>query len=524
MLIKKLQGSDEKKEGFYYEFDLHSQPLGNGGMGVVYKGEKIYETTQNRCPVAIKVMYEGLPDDVYERARREASIRLRNDNLVEMLGFISEVELDPFGVQKTRYYVVSEYLHGVVLSDVLAGQVKDRDGSDILYAKQLYADYLSDPEKTSLRIIRSILSGILALHDKGYIHRDIDPSNIMVTDQGNIKLIDFGIAKYVRCLETKDNSLTSTGKFIGKAEYASPELVLGDVKNQGYPTDIYAIGIVLYQLLVRKLPFSGSKFEVLQKQLNEKMPVKHIKNPRLRKIVKIATEKNRGDRYPNVATMRAEIDKAEMHPLGFCDLYWKQCVAVLAGCVVCVGAFYLKPVLLDVINNPSDHSDTTKVESEPTQSEPNRLEVEFKAALAKLDSKDPQIAQEGLDQMEALADKNSHDAIKELGVTYCTFDKVQSESVKSRRKTLNLSKETSKDLSLEYLKQIASTSDVSVDALYVLGYSYWRDQEWAKGEEVLTKAQALLSKISANSVNGFSRKDLESGIQRYLKLCKEQLK
>ena len=150
--------------------------------------------------------------------------------------------------------------------------------------------------------------------------------------------------------------------------------------------------------------------------------------------------------------------------------------------------------------------------------------MEFKAALAKLDSKDPQIAQEGLDQMEALADKNSHDAIKELGVTYCTFDKVQSESVKSRRKTLNLSKETSKDLSLEYLKQIAYTSDISVDALYVLGYSYWRDQEWAKGEEVLTKAQALLSKISANSVNGFSRKDLESGIQRYLKLCKEQLK
>ena len=143
MLIKRLQGQLEKRNGYYYEFDMHSKPLGEGGMGVVYKGFKIYEATGNRSVVAIKAMFDGLPFEVYERAEREASIRLRNDNLVEMLGFISEIEIDPYGMQKNKYYVVSEYLNGVVLSDLLAGQFKDKDGIEIPYAKQLYTDYIS---------------------------------------------------------------------------------------------------------------------------------------------------------------------------------------------------------------------------------------------------------------------------------------------------------------------------------------------------------------------------------------------
>ena len=88
MQQKILQGENEKRNGIYYEYDPFSKPLGEGGMGVVYKGFRVNAATGGRQVVAIKAMKDGLPDEVYGRARREASIQLKNDNLVEMMGFI----------------------------------------------------------------------------------------------------------------------------------------------------------------------------------------------------------------------------------------------------------------------------------------------------------------------------------------------------------------------------------------------------------------------------------------------------
>ena len=526
MLIKRLQGQLEKRNGYYYEFDMHSKPLGEGGMGVVYKGFKIYEATGNRSVVAIKAMFDGLPAEVYERAEREASIRLRNDNLVEMLGFISEIEIDSYGMQKNKYYVVSEYLNGVVLSDLLTGQFKDKDGIEIPYAKQLYTDYVSEKEKTSIEIIRCVLSGILALHDKGYIHRDIDPTNIMVTDEGTIKLIDFGIAKYVRSLGTIDKSLTSTGKFIGKAEFASPELVLGDVRNQGYPTDIYAIGILFYQLLVGKLPFTGSKYEVLQMQLNDKVPVKHIKNPLLAKIVKKATEKNKSDRYSSVAELRVEIDKAaDSHP-SIISRYWKHGVVTLLSSVACAALIFW-------INNLPPKSETNDggnvvvIDDNKEESNDTKQIVDyskdFNQALAKLNSKDKNIATEGLNLMKGLADKQCADAIEELGLTYCTFSKVQSSEIKARREILGLNQNISETQSIQYLESIKADETMSVDALYILGYSYWKQHNWEKGVETLSKALEKISTSSESTFNGLPKEDLIEDIKRYLNLCRKEL-
>lgn len=528
MLIKRLQGQLEKRNGYYYEFDMHSKPLGEGGMGVVYKGFKIYEVTGNRSVVAIKAMFDGLPTEVYERAEREASIRLRNDNLVEMLGFIAETEIDPYGIQKNKYYVISEYLNGVVLSDLLAGQFKDKDGIEIPYAKQLYTDYVSETEKTSIEMIRCVLSGILALHDKGYIHRDIDPTNIMVTDEGAIKLIDFGIAKYVRSLGTIDKSLTSTGKFIGKAEFASPELVLGDVKNQGYSTDIYAIGILFYQLLVGKLPFTGSKYEVLQMQLNDKVPVKHIKNPLLAKIVKKATEKNRSDRYSSVAELRVEIDKAADSNPSIINRYWKHGVVTLLSSVACAALIFW-------INNIPPHPDTIVDEEVITvdnnaniekkeDKKPANFSKDFDMALSKLNSKDKNIAAEGLDLMKGLANKNCAEAIEELGLTYCTFSKVQSSAIKARREILGLNQNISETQSIQYLESIKAGNTMSVDALYILGYSYWKQHNWEKGVETLSKALEKISIAPESTFNGVSKEELTEEIKRYLHLCRKELK
>lgn len=527
MLIKRLQGQLEKRNGYYYEFDMHSKPLGEGGMGVVYKGFKIYEATGNRSVVAIKAMFDGLPSEVYERAEREASIRLRNDNLVEMLGFISEIEIDPYGMQKNKYYVVSEYLNGVVLSDLLTGQFKDKDGIEIPYAKQLYTDYISEKEKTSIEIIRCVLSGIMALHDKGYIHRDIDPTNIMVTDEGTIKLIDFGIAKYVRSLGTIDKSLTSTGKFIGKAEFASPELVLGDVRNQGYPTDIYAIGILFYQLLVGKLPFTGSKYEVLQMQLNDKVPVKHIKNPLLAKIVKKATEKNKSDRFSSVAELRVEIDKAaDSHP-SIISRYWKHGAITLLSSVACAALIFwinnLPPTEPKEIEEVTIVDNNTKKDVEDKK-QPLDFSDDFNKALAKLNSKDKNTAVEGLTLMKGLADKNYSEAIEELGLTYCTFSKVQSSEIKKRREILGLNQNTSEVQSIQYLESIKADETMSVDALYILGYSYWKQHNWEKGVETLTKALEKISNSTETSFNGLSKEELIEDIKRYLGLCRKELK
>lgn len=532
MLIKRLQGQLEKRNGYYYEFDMHSKPLGEGGMGVVYKGFKIYEATGNRSVVAIKAMFDGLPAEVYERAEREASIRLRNDNLVEMLGFISEIEIDPYGMQKNKYYVVSEYLNGVVLSDLLTGQFKDKDGIEIPYAKQLYTDYISKKEKTSIEIIRCVLSGILALHDKGYIHRDIDPTNIMVTDEGTIKLIDFGIAKYVRSLRTIDKSLTSTGKFIGKAEFASPELVLGDVRNQGYPTDIYAIGILFYQLLVGKLPFTGSKYEVLQMQLNDKVPVKHIKNPLLAKIVKKATEKNKSDRYSSVAELRAEIDKAaDSHP-SIISRYWKHGVVTLLSCVACAALiFWINNLpLKDDTNHGGSVVKYEEVSIDTIQIVDYSKQIvdyskDFNQALAKLNSKDKNIAVEGLNLMKGLAEKNCSEAIEELGITYSVLSNKDSQfpQINERREVLGFDRNTSTTQSIQYLESIKADELMSVEALYILGYSYWKQHDWEKGEETLSKALEKISTSSESTFNGLPKKDLIKDIKRYLNLCRTEL-
>ena len=529
MLIKRLQGPQERRNGYYYEFDMHSKPVGEGGMGRVYKGFKVYETTGNRSVVAIKAMFDDLPTDVYERAEREASIRLRNDNLVEMLGFITEKETEKYGLERNRYYVVSEYLNGVVLSELLSGNIKDADGIEITAAKQLYTKYLIDKENTSVDIIKSILSGILALHDKGYIHRDIDPTNIMVTDKGNIKLIDFGIAKNVRSLGTLDKGLTSSGKFIGKAEYASPELVLGDVQNQGLPTDIYAIGILFYRLLVGELPFTGSKYEVLQMQLHKKAPVRHIKNPNLRKIVKKATDKNRSNRYSSVAELRVEIDNAISAPTGLMGKYLKYGFATIIASAACITVVLLlnnhqQPTSVLSQNNGEEITEPIPQDPKP---EPADYSEEFNMALAMLNSTNKKEAHRGLAIMKELANKDHLPAIYELGVTYCPRKDIIGETVKSRRNVLGFTTipgKLSADSSKMYLERIVSNPNAPIKALLVLGVDYWRLGNWPKGVDILTKAEERISEeLLTNSIDKQSP-DLEEQIKRYSNECKEQLK
>lgn len=308
MSVIKLQNETGDRD-VYYEFDPSLPPLGEGGMGRVFRGVRKDKNGATR-DVAIKVMFDDLPEHVIERARREASVRILNDNLLEMIDFVEVKERNSYGeVLTTHYHVVSEFLDGVNLDDLLIGKTTNHDGKPNATAERLYLEYQNNRPKFVGYVFRNILSGIMALHLAGYIHRDIDPSNIMITSEGKIKLIDFGIARQVNTLGTQDKHLTSTGQFLGKPYYASPELLLGDIAHQDCTTDIYALGIMLFQLMVGHLPFDGPMHEVYDKQLKSSLPLKELSDSEVSKIVAKATQKKQEKRYQTAAEFMVDIDR-----------------------------------------------------------------------------------------------------------------------------------------------------------------------------------------------------------------------
>lgn len=313
MNIIRLQGDTEKRKGVYYEYDADMPPLGEGGMGRVFKGYRVVERTGERMPVAIKAIYENIPDPVIERARRESRIQLDNDNLIHMYGFVeSYVKVDGDTKARVYYHVIMELLIGVTLENLLNGITTDQNGMQIPFAQEIREQYLKDRNSCVKKIMMPVLSGLMALHDRGYIHRDIDPSNIMITIDRKIKLIDFGICKRIVSLESMDKSLTSTGSFIGKVNYAAPELVLGDIKNQNYTTDIYALGVLMFQLSTGHLPFIGTDQDILSAHLHKALPLKEIETREFRRIIRKATDKSQQKRYATVAEFRVDLERTSL--------------------------------------------------------------------------------------------------------------------------------------------------------------------------------------------------------------------
>lgn len=306
MSIVRIPSPDNKH--IWYEVDLSEKPLGEGGMGKVYRGSRIDEITQDRRDVAVKFLFSDLPEDVMERAKTEASIQILSENLVEMLEFV-QIDEVVGGKMYHRCHVISEYLHGVMLHDVINGVVSDIQGEFIPFAEEVYNLYKNDRESFITLIVKNVLSGLLALHDKGYVHRDIDPSNIMVTADRKIKIIDYGIIKVNDKNSQNGAHKTIVGKVMGKPAYGAPELVQGDVDKQNATTDLYSIGIMLYQFATGELPFTGDRESVINMQVNSKLPLKNIADSHLRKIIATATEKKQIKRYQTASEFRVEIDR-----------------------------------------------------------------------------------------------------------------------------------------------------------------------------------------------------------------------
>lgn len=489
MAIIKLQGDQEKREGFYYEFDNGQKPLGEGGMGKVFRGRQINIYTGATRDVAIKFMFAGLPPNVIKRAEDEASIRIHNDNLVEMMGFLTIEDKNPNGTVALRYHVVSELLIGVSLSDLMQGIVNDQNGHPMPYAQNLYKLYTTSPEEFAVLVIKKVLSGIMALHDAGYIHRDIDPSNIMITHDEKIKLIDFGIAKKVDGLKTHDRNLTTAGQFMGKPQYAAPELIIGELKNQNKPTDIYAIGILLFQLITGHLPFDGPANVVLNAHLHNKMPLKQIQDKNIRKILEKATDKDCTKRYQTAAEFRADLDSYSTGKNGAISIDPKYLIyggigaAVLILAIVCIILFGNK--------NKKDN-DEQKIQTE-------QIEDESTTAISVNDIRrqllNPSTAKEAFTALQQKSDEGDKDAQFIMSRIYAISSGPFTLNDDFVKMQANLSEITSPDpqKAHQILKEIVSENPDYYPALYELACDYYEGKPLSGNEELnLRKAKELL--------------------------------
>ena len=144
MPVIRLQNENGDRS-VYYEFDPNTLPLGEGGMGRVFRGLQIDRRSRLTRDVAIKMMFDDLPVHVIERARREASIRIINENILEMIDFVEVHERDAYGkVIATHYHVVSEFLDGVNLDELLLGKSANRNGVTNQTAAWYYEEYLNN--------------------------------------------------------------------------------------------------------------------------------------------------------------------------------------------------------------------------------------------------------------------------------------------------------------------------------------------------------------------------------------------
>ena len=310
-MIVRVQGEREVQNDIYYEYDSESIPLGQGGMGIVYQGYCFNALTPEEfVPVAIKSI-QNPTQNLIDRAMREASIQIDHPNLLRMYGFIPNMEFDEYSqTYRPKYYLVMERIIGVSLENLMKGVLIDWSGAYVDFAKELYDQYLNDRPAFVRRITCAVCDGLSELHKAGYVHRDIDPSNIMVTHDGKIKLIDYGVSK---AIQTYNNApkLTQMGSIIGKPSYAAPEVVSGDVSSHNQMTDIYALGIMIYQMYVGSLPFIGDTGQVMYAQVNEQMPVKNIDNAVIRAVVAKATAKSQADRYQDTLTLAEDIQRQD---------------------------------------------------------------------------------------------------------------------------------------------------------------------------------------------------------------------
>lgn len=258
--------------------------IGVGGMAVVYKA---YDNIDDRT-VAVKILKEEF------LANEEFRRRFKNESkAIAVLSHPNIVKVYDVSYGDRIQYIVMECVDGITLKEYIQQQ------GVINYKEAVF-------------FVTQILRALQHAHDKGIVHRDIKPQNIMLLENGAIKVTDFGIARFSRS-ETR----TMTDSTIGSVHYISPEQARGDITDD--KADIYSVGVMLYEMLTGKLPFeSDNTVSVAIMQLQQD-PVKPREvNPSipvgLEQIVLKAMQKNVNDRYQSAAEMLLDLEEFRRNP------------------------------------------------------------------------------------------------------------------------------------------------------------------------------------------------------------------
>ena len=261
-------------------------PLGQGGMGTVYKAhDRMLDET-----VAIKVLRPEFADTV------EMTRRFRHEiKLARKVSHRNVCRIHEYGEDGGRRYISMEYVEGADIKQL----ARDKGG------------FLGSDEAFDVAI--QAADGLQAIHDVGIIHRDLKASNIMRDPSGRVRLMDFGIAKYEASDRTAGD-LTGAGQIMGTPEYMSPEQCLGDrIDNR---SDIYALGVVVYEIFTGSVPFRGdTPVATLFKHIQDPVPFEGPVAARIPlaavAVLRKALAKNRADRFDTAGEMAGALRRAQ---------------------------------------------------------------------------------------------------------------------------------------------------------------------------------------------------------------------